>query len=237
MAKAKLEGRFVASTPEQVRVTEEALVLYTKESSAPLHLTGQPSSFRLVTKVWLGFLAASVGVLFVGGEAAIPFGVFGLVFFIPAILITGINDLAQPSARDRSTPIAAMKCYFRGVRWRRWRDAFAALGRPAHDEQVTVPRIKALKSERDTLNLGTVAQLNKNTLPQKFPVPCRGISVCPNLVTGDSSECSSAGQQTRLYCIWVKQFNEMSHFSSRKEHQSGLDKAVRVLTLVRRELL
>ena len=158
---AKLEGRFVQSTPEQVRARSEALVPYTSQASGPPDKTGQPSSFRVITKVWLGTFLASIGTLFIGGDVALPLGIFGLIFSVAGLLLTGINDLAQPSARGRATPEAAIKCYFRGVRWRRWREAFVALGRPAHDKQVDVPKIKALQSERDTLSISNADQLKR----------------------------------------------------------------------------
>lgn len=150
MAAPKLEGRFVESTPEQIRATEEALAIYTRDVEVAPVLEGQPGKFRFVTKLWLGLIAGSLGALLFGDQAMLV-GVLGLLFFVPALMITGINDMLQPSARDRRTPVAALKCFFRAVRFARWKVAFAALGAPAREKQVTVPKIKVLMSERGTV--------------------------------------------------------------------------------------
>jgi hypothetical protein len=149
----KLERRFRESTPDEIRETKAALDKYTKDANAPAHVSGQPGKLRTWSKIWLAGLVVC-GIPIATASAGPLVFIAGIASVVGAA-ITTVPDLLSPSARARRSPEQALRCYLRSVKIGHWKAAHAALGDPARNESLTVPRIQALRSERVAASMAT----------------------------------------------------------------------------------
>ena len=117
----------------------------TAEATAPPDLTDQPGRFRTASHVVGLITVACILATAFGRDESLRIlsGFLAAMFALFALLFYG-SDLVSPAVRNRRTGLAAVKCYFGAVRWRRWQSALCCLSTIARRRPAAMPSLPEL---------------------------------------------------------------------------------------------